>query len=140
MSTIVVRPARAEDVDAVLALWDRAAGPTSQPGTPASMTVLLARDPGALIVAELDRAIVGTLIVGWDGWRCHLYRLAVDADHRRHGLATLLVARARERARELGARRLDAMVDGNNELGVAFWSALGFTVLAPEDLRFCSLV
>jgi ribosomal protein S18 acetylase RimI-like enzyme len=140
MSKIVVRPARPEDLDAVLALWDRAAGPTSQPGTPDAMTVLLERDPGALIVAEHDGAVVGTLIVGWDGWRCHLYRLAVDADHRRRHIGAQLVARARERARELGARRLDAMVDGNNELGVAFWSALGFTVLAPEDRRFSSLV
>lgn len=104
------------------------------------MTVLLKRDPGALIVADHDGAIVGTLIVGWDGWRCHLYRLAVDAEHRRHHIGAQLVARARERARELGARRLDAMVDGHNELGVAFWSAIGFTVLAPEDRRFSSLV
>jgi ribosomal protein S18 acetylase RimI-like enzyme len=140
MSNTVVRPAQRHDVDAVLALWERAAGPTSQPGTPDSIALLLERDPGALIVAEHDRAIVGTLIVGFDGWRCHLYRLAVDADHRRDGIATQLVARARERARELGARRLDAMVDGDNELGVGFWSAIGFTVLAPEDRRFCSLV
>jgi ribosomal protein S18 acetylase RimI-like enzyme len=136
----LIRTARPDDVDAVLALWDRAAGPTSQPGTHASMAVLLRRDPGAVIVADHDGAIVGTLIVGWDGWRCHLYRLAVDADHRRRHIAAQLVERARERARELGARRLDAMVDGHNDLGVAFWSGIGFTVLAPEDRRFSSLI
>ncbi len=140
MSNPVIRPARPDDVDAVLALWDRAAGPTSQPGTHASMTVLLERDPAALLVADLDGEIVGTLLVGWDGWRCHLYRLAVDADHRRHHIGAQLVEQARERARGLGARRLDAMVDGHNDLGVSFWSAIGFTVLAPEDRRFSSLV
>jgi len=140
MSTTVIRPAQRDEVHAVLALWDRAAGPTSQPGTHESMTVLLERDPAALIVAVHDGEIVGTLLVGWDGWRCHLYRLAVDADHRRRHIGAQLVERARERARELGARRLDAMVDGHNDLGVSFWSAVGFTVLAPEDRRFSSLV
>jgi hypothetical protein len=51
-----------------------------------------------------------------------------------------LWARAREHARELGGRRIDAMVDGNNDLGVNFWSAVGFTVLAHADRRFSSLV
>jgi ribosomal protein S18 acetylase RimI-like enzyme len=140
MSTIVIRGARDDDVDAVLALWARAAGPTALPGTPASIARLLERDPDALIVADDDGAIVGSLIVGWDGWRCHLYRLAVDADHRRRHIGAQLVARAREHARELGARRMDAMVDGNNDLGVSFWSAAGFTVLAHEDRRFSSLI
>ena len=131
MDDIVIRAARPDDVDEVLELWARAAGPTSLPGTAASVTGLLERDP---------EAIVGSLIVGWDGWRCHLYRLAVDADHRRRHVGAQLVARAREQAQKLGARRIDAMVDGNNGAGVSFWSALGFTVLAPEDRRFSSRV
>jgi ribosomal protein S18 acetylase RimI-like enzyme len=140
MTNTVVRAGVPDDIDAVLALWDRAAGPTSLPGTAASVALLLERDPGALIVADHDGAIVGSLIVGFDGWRCHLYRLAVDADHRRRHIGAQLVARAREQAHELGARRIDAMVDGNNELGVGFWSAIGFTVPAHEDRRFSSLV
>jgi hypothetical protein len=35
---------------------------------------------------------------------------------------------------------IDAMVDGHNELGVGFWSAIGFTVPAHEDRRCSSLV
>jgi ribosomal protein S18 acetylase RimI-like enzyme len=139
VNDVVIRAAHRNDVEGVLELWERAAGPTSLPGTAASVAGLLERDPDALIVAEDNGEIVGTLIVGWDGWRCHLYRLAVDAEHRRRHVAARLVERARDRALGLGARRIDAMVDGNNELGVRFWSAIGFTVLAPEDRRFSSL-
>jgi ribosomal protein S18 acetylase RimI-like enzyme len=140
MSEISIRSARPDDTGPVLSLWERAAGPTSLPGTEASIATMLERDPDALIVAEHDGEIVGTLIVGWDGWRCHLYRLAVHSDFRRRGIATQLVDRARERARALGVRRIDAMVDGHNDAGLGFWSGIGFTVLAPDDLRFSSLV
>jgi ribosomal protein S18 acetylase RimI-like enzyme len=135
-----IRAARPGDTEAVLALWERAAGPTALPGTSTSVRRLLERDPDALIVAEHADEIVGTLIIGWDGWRCHLYRLAVRADFRRSHVASDLVAAARQRARDLGARRLDAMVDGGNDVGIGFWSSVGFTVLAPEDRRFSSPV
>lgn len=35
---------------------------------------------------------------------------------------------------------IDATADGDSELGVGFWSAIGFTVPAHEDPRFSSLV
>jgi len=136
----LIRPARPGDIESVLALFERAAGPTALPGTAASVHGPLERDADALIVAEHDDEIVGTLIVGWDGWRCHLYRLAVRADSRRNRVASDLVARARQRARDLGARRVDAMVDGGNDVGISFWSSVGFTVLAPGDRRFSSPV
>jgi ribosomal protein S18 acetylase RimI-like enzyme len=64
--------------------------------------------------------------VGWDGWRLGLYRLAVDPDHRRLGIAGALLDEAVRIARAVGAVRLDAMVDEHNDDGVAFWSAAGF--------------
>lgn len=136
----LIRAARASDIDDVLALWQQAAGPTRLPGTAHAVGQLLERDADALLIAEEDGEVVATLIVGWDGWRCHLYRLAVRDDARRQGLATDLVARAREHARRLGARRLDAMVDYDNELGTGFWSASGFTTGESQDRRWTSLI
>jgi ribosomal protein S18 acetylase RimI-like enzyme len=101
---------------------------------------LIERDEDALLIAEDHGEIVGSLIVGWDGWRCHLYRMAVRDDFRRQGLATELLARAREQARHLGARRLDAMVDRDNEVGCRFWSANGFVDGEGQDNRWTSPV
>ena len=89
---------------------------------------LSTRDGDALIVADDEGEIVGTLIVGWDGWRCHLYRLAVDAAARRSGIASALVAEARARVAALGVFRIDAMVDSGNWGAHGFWASVGFEV------------
>src|SRR3954469_9617811 len=99
----VVRTAAVGDVPAVLALWARArSANASTPDTPESVERLLATDPGALLVAEREGAIVGALIAAWDGWRGGMYRLAVDPDHRRRGIATALVRAGEARLAGLG--------------------------------------
>jgi len=111
-----------EDFRAVLALWQAAAEPTSTDSAE-TLTGLLRRDPGALIVAEADGRIVGSVIAGWDGWRGSVYRLAVAPDHRRDGLGRSLLRAAEDRLAELGARRQHAIVVGTNASAVAFWRA-----------------
>lgn len=123
---LIVRSASAGDIDAVLGVWAVASGPTRLQNDHGVVTRLLGRDPEALLVAEDDGVVVGTLIVGWDGWRCHLYRMAVLTSHRRRGVAAALTAEAERRARALGARRVDAMVNLENASGRAFWEDAGF--------------
>jgi ribosomal protein S18 acetylase RimI-like enzyme len=130
-----LRIATAADVDAVVDLWQQFGGPTRSPPRAAPTTRLLARDPDALILAVDDERIVGSVIVGWDGWRCHLYRLVVRPEARRAGIADALVAAARDRARDLGASRVDAMVHDDNDGAVAFWRAAGFE-LQDDDRRW----
>lgn len=130
-----VRAAVTADLPAVVALWEHAAGPSRHPGGTGEASRLLACDPEALLVAVEDDAIVGTLIVGWDGWRAHLYRLCVTASARRRGIAAALVDAAGRRATALGAPRLDAMVHEGNAGAIGFWSAAGFTV-EGDDRRW----
>ena len=122
---------QAGDLAELLALWAVAAENEGRiADTAQSLAGLLARDPDSLIVARRDGRIVGTLIAGWDGWRAHLYRLAVHPDLRRQGIASALLAAAAERLSALGARRLDAMVLEGNELGQALWRDHGY---APQQ-------
>lgn len=69
MTEVTVRPAVSADVAAVVDLWAVAAGPTSLPGDESAVSLLLERDPEALLVAETDGVVVGTLIVGVAFWR-----------------------------------------------------------------------
>jgi ribosomal protein S18 acetylase RimI-like enzyme len=128
---VAIRHGRQEDIEELIEFW-RDAGENH--GRPADKSVLvealLSRDPESLIVAESDGIIVGTVIAGWDGWRAHLYRLAVAPDHRGRGVARLLMRHAEERLRVLGAPRFDAMVLSSNDTGAAAWAAMGYQ---PQD-------
>jgi ribosomal protein S18 acetylase RimI-like enzyme len=126
----MIRAATTADIDAVLELWStiRRVIPTT-PDTPEALATLIERDPGALLVAELDGAVVGTLIAGWDGWRGDMYRLAVASEQRRRGIGTALVRAGEVRLGALGCRRVTALVAAGDARGAAFWEATGY----PRD-------
>lgn len=126
-SPFLLRAARVEDIDGLLGMWLEAAENLSRPtDTREAVASLLARDPEAVIVAEHDGELIGSVIAGWDGWRCHLYRLAVRPRWRRNGVASALLEAAEERFRALGASRADAMVLDSNGLGRHLWQASGY--------------
>src|SRR5215210_1760021 len=88
-----IRVATADDIAAVLQLWEGARSlAASLPDDDESVRALLRRDSSALLVAERNWRMIGTLIATWDGWRGGMYRLAVEAEHRRAGVASQLVA------------------------------------------------
>ena len=123
-----LRAATSADLDAVLAFWSHAAEDSHRPtDTRSALDRLIARDPDALTIAVHDGAVIGSLISGWDGWRFHLYRLAVDPAERRQGIGRALLAAAEERFAALGATRVDAMVLDANDLGRRIWEAAGYT-------------
>ena len=96
------------------------------PDTPAALEALIAWNADALLVAELDGELVGTLIAAWDGWRGNMYRLAVVPEHQRKGIAAQLVDSARERLYEQGARRVTALVREADAHAAGVWRATGY--------------
>jgi ribosomal protein S18 acetylase RimI-like enzyme len=122
----MIRTATEHEIDAVLELWLAAGGPPGVTDTPDGLLRLLAADSEALLVAEADEALVGSLITAWDGWRGSFYRLAVHPDHRRQGLATALLREGERRLHARGAVRLTAIVIADDPGAMAFWTAAGY--------------
>jgi ribosomal protein S18 acetylase RimI-like enzyme len=129
------RAAGTEDIATVLALWREADAEPTRTDDTAGLGRLIAHQPGALIVAESDRRIVGTVIAGWDGWRGSVYRLVVAPADRRHGLGRLLVAEAERRLSTVGAVRLQAIVVETDDRATGFWRDSGWEQQAAR-LRF----
>ena len=124
---ITYRHATETDAEDVLEFWSRAAEDSGRPADSTdALHRLINRDPQALELAMDGDTVVGTLLSGFDGWRCALYRLAVDPAHRGAGIARTLLEHAEARLKQLGATRATAMVLDANELGAAFWRASGY--------------
>ncbi|MFE2163814.1 GNAT family N-acetyltransferase [Streptomyces sp. NPDC059447] len=126
MTEIRIRTAVPADAENVLAFWKEAAEGTSITDDLDGVTRLVTRDPEALILAEADGLLVGSVIAGWDGWRASLYRLAVLPSHRRQGIAGTLLEAAERRFTTVGGRRGDAMVLEANERARLMWTAAGY--------------
>jgi ribosomal protein S18 acetylase RimI-like enzyme len=127
VSELTFRFAAPSDVAAVLAFWARAAEDSGRPADTAdALERLVQRDAEALTLVTDDDVIVGTLVAGWDGWRCHLYRLAVHPEYRRLGIARALLAKAEERLASLGGNRADAMVLDANDSAHHVWAGTGY--------------
>lgn len=124
---LTLRAALAADVPDVLAFWSSAAEDAHRPvDHAAAVESLIVRDPDALLLAVDDGRLVGTVIAGWDGWRCHLYRLAVAPERRGQGIGRLLIDACEQRFRRLGGTRADAMVLDDNTLAHHAWRASGY--------------
>ena len=84
-----------------------------------------------MLLAIDDGRIVGSLLGTFDGWRGHMYRLAVEPSQRRRGIATALVGQMEKSFREWGVRRVNVLVERDRPWATAFWTSVGY----PRDER-----
>lgn len=133
--TSTIRIARPSDVESILTLWTESDAEPTHTDDSIGLNTLLANDPDALAVAMDGNEIVGSVIAAWDGWRGSIYRLVVSPSHRRHGLASQLLAYAEARLNSVGAVRLQAIVVGTDPAAVGFWNVTGWEQQV-ERLRF----
>ena len=124
LAGVRIRSCRLREAPAVLDLWREADAIPSHTDTLEDLERVLRRQPDLFVVAEAGGGLVGALIAGWDGWRGHIYRLAVLPRWRRGGLGRELVREAERRLRAKGACRLSILVVGHDECATAFWDGL----------------
>jgi putative acetyltransferase len=132
--TFHLRPYRAEDEDALIALWQRT-WQQAYPSIDFAARVKWWRErwggelvpKAAIIVAEQDGAPVGFVTIDASGY---LDQLVVAPDHWGSELATTLVNEAKRRSPD----RITLLVNKDNARAIRFYERNGF-VHAGEDVN-----
>ncbi len=140
MSPMLVRAARSEDLEAVVALLRedviREVDESQEPAASyrAAFEEIRADAHQDLLVGEADGQVVATAQVTWvrhltyvGGLMCQLESVRVRSDRRGEGLGRQLVAHVVDLARERGAARVELTTNARRERAQAFYRSLGFT-------------
>lgn len=124
-----IRPFRASDRAAVIALWD-AAGllrPWNDPDRDIDRKLSL--DDELFLVGERDTGeLVAVAMVGYDGHRGWVNYLGVDPTHQGLGLGRAMMREAERRLLALGCPKLNLQVRSGNASVLAFYRALGYEI------------
>jgi GNAT superfamily N-acetyltransferase len=138
---VIVRLARPDDLPAIVRLHEADAmgghGDAwtceAEPGYRLAYETLAAHPDHALFVAELDGAVVGTMIVsilpgltGHGATHAQLRSVQVRADLRSRGIGARLVEHAQDHARGCGAQLLELSSNAQRADAHRFYERLGF--------------
>lgn len=132
-----IRLYQESDAKSVSDLWNQVFPDNPSHNAPTVViTKKLKVQPELFFVAEKEcaiglkptalRAIVGTIMAGYDGHRGWLYTVAVSPKHRRQGIGRKLVQHAESALIAMGCPKINLQVRVSNAEVVAFYEKLGY--------------
>jgi ribosomal protein S18 acetylase RimI-like enzyme len=125
---ILIRQFLMRDYQELLRLW-KGSGFELRPGdSEREIRKKLERDSDLFLVATSGRQIVGSVIGAWDGRRGWVYHLAVSEDHRRKGVATILLDQMEERMKAKGAVKVNTLVYKWNNASQGLFKGRGYAL------------
>ncbi len=127
-----VRPFKAEDEAAAIALWDTVF-PNDPPwNNPADVIQRkLTVQSELFLVCVVGDRVIGTVLAGFDGVRGWVHKVAVDPEFQGLGIATRLMDAAETGLSAMGCAKLNIQVRGTNTAAVKFYEDAGYKV---EDI------
>ncbi len=132
MGEVCIREFRFEDdYTAATRLWAESGagihvGPSDAPD---ELKKKLQRDPDLFLVAQLDGALIGTVIGGFDGRRGLIYHLAVDPAYRAQGVGSRLMDEVEARLRAKGCIRCYLLVGFDNTDAIRYYEKRGWKAM-----------
>jgi ribosomal protein S18 acetylase RimI-like enzyme len=126
---INIREFQARDGEEVTRLWLEAFPNDPPRNEPASVIRRkLETQRELFLVGESNGVILATLLGGYDGFRCWVYHVAVDAAHRRKGYGRQMMREAERLLKRTGCPKLNIQVRAHNLGVVEFYKRMGYTV------------
>jgi ribosomal protein S18 acetylase RimI-like enzyme len=133
--SVTIGPAAMGDIEGIDALWREAfSGDEPRHGAATAVPAKLAFQPDLFLVAREDGRVVGSVMAGYDGYRGHIYRVAVRKSHRRHGIGALLMRAAEARLRALGCVKINLQIRERNDAVADFYRRLGYGTETRTDM------
>jgi ribosomal protein S18 acetylase RimI-like enzyme len=128
MPTVEIREASPADLEGVVAIEDSVFAGEPYRIARRQWSYLLARECGAVFVAESAGSIVGTLVLTHrsGGRTLRIYSLAVAHGARRQGVARRFLEVAKIYAAENGLQRMHLEVGVSNRAALALYREVGF--------------
>ena len=132
----MIRKMTIEDYDQVYNLWMSVSGIGIYDidDSKEAINRFIERNPDSCFVAEIDKKIVGAILVGNDGRRAAIYHTAVNPEYAGQGIGKALVNKAIECIKEMKISKVHVVVYKDNEEGNAFWEKMGFNI--REDINY----
>lgn len=123
-----IRAFQLADEDAVIALWERCdlVRPWNDPRK--DIRRKLKVHPDLFLVGVIDRQVVATAMVGYEGHRGWINYLAVEPEHQRKGLGRMMMEEAERRLRALGCPKINLQVRSSNRGVIEFYQRIGYSV------------
>ena len=144
--SILLRNVTIEDYDLIYNLWisteqsKRALNPVDD--SREGIEKYLNRNPNTCFLAydelEPDK-IAGVILTGHDGRRAIIHHLCVHPDHRRKGIADMLVKAAEDALQKEGINKIFGLVFKDNDIANAFWESEGYSLRTNLNYRNKSL-
>lgn len=121
-----IRKYQNSDKEALVNLW-KAVFPDDPPhNEPSKVLESKLKVDDLIFLAEIENAIVGACMAGYDGHRGWLYAVGVLPEHCRSGAGSELVAAAIAALKELGCVKVNLQIRSSNHEVAAFYKTLGF--------------
>jgi ribosomal protein S18 acetylase RimI-like enzyme len=124
---LTIRPFQTDDLNDVIRLWRSCnlIRPWNDPSKDIARKLRV--NPEWFLVAALDKEIVGSIMIGYEGHRAWINYLAVAAPFRRRGIATQLMRKAEAILRAIGCPKINLLVRVGNEQELSrFYAVLGY--------------
>ena len=124
---IVLDSIRETDYPKLIKLWGAAGNiEVRQTDTPEVLARFLYRNPTCSYAAYAGTRLIGAILAGHDGWRGHLYHMAVKPDYRERGIGTRLVNAAVSAIKSEDIQKIHCLVKRDNLIAQQFWDACSF--------------
>jgi ribosomal protein S18 acetylase RimI-like enzyme len=127
--TVLIRPYRAVDEQAVIDLWTAelpATAPHNEPATTIRKKVESGCD--LFYVAVVDSVVAGTVMGGYDGHRGWIYTVAVSSAYRRRRIGTALLRHVEQALADRGCLKINLQVRTSNAGVIEFYGKLGYSL------------